>query len=255
MSTHLSKRHFHILRIVREQGSCAISELSRRLDVSLETIRRDVRPLTESGQLVKMHGAVSLPIHMSEPPFDVRMAANAEAKRRIAAHMAGHIKDGDSIMLDTGTTTSILARELLSRKNLTVVTNSSDIARTLATTNGNTVFMAGGELDGDSGAAFGASAIEFVERFKVGYAVISIGAISKDIGPMDYRLSEAEFGRRVLNCGHRRVIVTDHTKFGRSGLIKVCDFADFDLLVTNAAPAEELQSVMEEAGVAIEVAG
>jgi DeoR family glycerol-3-phosphate regulon repressor len=114
---------------------------------------------------------------VGEAPFQRRMRENADAKRRIAREMAGLIKDGDSVMLDTGTTTSLVARELLGHRRLTVVTNSSDIARTLATMNGNKVYMAGGELRSDSGAAFGVSAIEFISKFSVAHAIISAGAI------------------------------------------------------------------------------
>ena len=249
-----SKRHAEILRIVREEGTCAIADLARRLAVSQETIRRDVKPLAVEGQLIKMHGAVTMPFQVDEAPFERRMRENAEAKRAIAVHAARHIGDGDSVMLDTGTTTSLLARELLKKRGLTVVTNSSDIARTLATVNGNTVYMAGGELRGDNGAAFGPSAIEFVERFKVRHAIISIGAIDVETGPMDYNLAEAEFASRILGRGERATIVTDHTKFGRSGLVRVCALADVDLMVTDSMPPPDLAGALAEAGVTIEVA-
>jgi DeoR family glycerol-3-phosphate regulon repressor len=114
-----------------------------------------VRPLTENGSVLKIHGAVGLAGQVGEAPFQRRMRENADAKRLIARAMAQMIHDGDSVMLDTGTTTSFVARELLGHRRLTVVTNSSDIARTLATVNGNKVYMAGGELRSDSGAAFG----------------------------------------------------------------------------------------------------
>src|SRR4030095_595153 len=108
-----------------------------------------------------------------EAPFELRMRENAGAKRLIAQWVARTIQNGESIMLDTGTTTSFPARELLQHRNLTVVTNSSDIARTLATVNGNKVFMAGGELRSDSGAAFGVSAIAVVRRLSVNHAVLT----------------------------------------------------------------------------------
>ena len=249
-----SKRHAEILRLVRQEGTASIAGLAARLGVSQETVRRDVRPLTDSGQLLRMHGAVTLPHQVGEAPFERRLRENAEAKRAIAVQAALHIADGDSVMLDTGTTTSLLARELLKKRNLTVVTNSSDIARTLATVNGNTVYMAGGELHGDNGAAFGPSATDFVERFKVRHAIISIGAIDSEVGLMDYSLAEAEFARVVLQRGERATVVTDRSKFGRSGLVKVCDFAAVDLLVTDALPDPELVARLHESGVAIEVA-
>ncbi|WP_274630295.1 DeoR/GlpR family DNA-binding transcription regulator [Arvimicrobium flavum] len=249
-----SKRHGEILRLLQEEGTITIAALAEKLGVSLETVRRDVKPLTNDGSVLKMHGAISLPSLAGEAPFERRMRENAEAKRAIARLVATTIQDGDSVMLDTGTTTSFLARELLGHRRLTVITNSSDIARTLATVNGNKVYMAGGELRSDSGAAFGASAIEFVSRFTVTHSVLSVGAVDAAIGIMDYNLDEAEFARMVLTRGARTVVVTDHTKFGRHGLVKVCDFKDFQELYTDHLPPRDVAAALEEAGVRVIVA-
>ncbi len=249
-----SKRHNDILRVLREDGTATVAELARLFGVSLETIRRDVAPLAERGELIKHHGAVSLPVQSREAPYERRLRENAAEKRAIARAVADQVADGDSLMLDTGTTTSVLARELLSKRGLTVVTNSSDIARTLATVNGNTVFMAGGELHGDNGAAFGATAIDFVSKFKVRHAIISIAAINAEAGAMDYELAEAEFASTVLGCGERRLIVTDHTKFGRRALIKVCGFDAFDLLATDRPPPPDLAEALSTAGIEVLVA-
>lgn len=249
-----SKRHHEIMRLVEQAGSASISELARSFGVSLETIRRDVAPLAERGDLVKHHGGVSLPAPVREAPYERRMRENAAEKRAIARAVADQVADGDSLMLDTGTTTSILARELLRKRGLTVVTNSSDIARTLATVNGNTVYMAGGELHGDNGAAFGASAMDFVSRFKVRHAIISIAALSAESAAMDFNLAEAEFAGAVLRCGERRLIVTDHSKFGRRALIRVCGFEDFDMLATDRPPPDEIAAALEQAGVDVLVA-
>ncbi len=235
-----SKRNADILRLVREQGTCTIASLARQLNVSTESIRRDVKPLTAHGDLIKLHGAVALPHQIGEAPFERRMRENADSKRAIARLAASYIADGDSLMLDAGTTTSILARELLTKNNLTVITNSSDIAKTLATVNANTVYMAGGQLRGDNGAAFGPSAIEFIRNFRVRRSIVSIGAIDAQTGPMDYDLGEAEFARAVLAQGEHAAIITDQTKFGKIGLVKVCDFSDFDMLITDQTPPADI---------------
>eukprot|EP01133_Synstelium_polycarpum_P026964 gene26964-32468_t len=120
-----SKRRGEIARVLQDEGTISIADLAQRLGVSLETIRRDVKPLTDEGVIVRTHGAVGLPQHLGEAPFERRMRENASAKRAIARH----------------------------------------------------VFMAGGELRSDNGAAFGAFAIDFVSRFNVAHAIISIGAI------------------------------------------------------------------------------
>ena len=250
----LSKRHAEILRMLADEGTVTISELAARLGVSLETVRRDVRPLTENGSVLKIHGAVGLAGQVGEAPFQRRMRENADAKRRIAREMAQFIRDGESVMLDTGTTTSFVARELLGHRRLTVVTNSSDIARTLATVNGNKVYMAGGELRSDSGAAFGVSAIEFIAKFSVTHAIISAGAIDAVSGVMDFDLEEAEFARMMLSRGERSYVVTDHTKLGRRGLVSVAGFDAIGHLVTDAPVGEDLAAVLDAHGTRLVVA-
>ncbi len=250
-----SKRHGEILHLLQEEGTITIASLATRLGVSLETVRRDVKPLTKDGAIVKMHGAIGLPALTGEAPFERRMRENAAAKRAIARHVAATIRNGESVMLDTGTTTSYLARELVGHRRLTVVTNSSDIARTLATVNGNKVYMAGGELRSDSGAAFGVSAIDFVGRFSVTHAVISAGAVDATDGIMDYELEEAEFARKVLSRGQRTVVVTDHTKFGKHGLVQVCGFSSVGELVTNRPPSADIAAALDAAGVRVVAVG
>jgi DeoR family glycerol-3-phosphate regulon repressor len=246
----VSKRHAEILRLLELQGSASIAALARQLGVSTETIRRDVRPLVEAGSVLRIHGAVGLAGQLGEAPFDRRMRENAAAKKAIARHVASTIADGDSVMLDTGTTTSYLARALIGHRRLTVVTNSSDIARTLATVNGNRVYMAGGELRSDSGAAFGSSAVDFASRFFVQHAIISAGAIDQS-GIMDFDLHEAEFARMVLSRGQRRLVVSDASKFGSRGFVKVCEVSALTELVTDLTPRGALADALAEAGVTV----
>jgi DeoR family glycerol-3-phosphate regulon repressor len=247
----LSRRHAEITRIVHDRMSASVADLARQLGVSAETIRRDLRLLSERGELLKLHGHAALPHAVGEAPFERRMRENAEAKRVIARLAASRIDDGDSVMLDTGTTTSFLARELLHKRGLTVVTNSSDIARTLATVNGNRVYMAGGELHGDNGAAFGEPALQFIQRFNVHHAIITAGGLDPLSGVNDHYWEEAEFARTTLSRGERRLVVTDSSKFNRSALVNVCGFSGFDLLVTDRSPEGDLAIALAEAGVDI----
>ena len=251
----LNARQLDILQSARHFGIIGIAELAGTLGVSAETIRRDVRLLVARGELVKLHGAVRHTEALREAPFERRMRENVGAKRAIARYAAGMISDGDSLMLDTGTTTSLFARELLTRRGLTVVTNSSDVARTLATVNGNRVYMAGGELHGDNGAAFGRSACAFVADFHVRFAVISIAAVNATAGLMDYRLDEAEFARIVLQRGERRLVLADSSKFDRAALVRVTGFDEVDTILTECVPPDPLDRAIREAGAAVEVAG
>ena len=249
----LTRRHGAILKLLEARGALAVGTLSQELGVSTETVRRDIRALVEAGAAVRVHGAVGLAGQIGEAPFERRMRENAAAKRAIARAMAERIGDGDSLMLDTGTTTSFLARALLDRRRMTVVTNSLDIARTLATVNGNRVFMAGGALRGDSGAALGATALEFIRGFTVQHAIISAGAVD-GAGVMDFDLQEAEFARAVLACGERRVVVTDASKFGRRGFVRVAGFDGLHDLVTDQLPPPGIAAAIAAAGIAVTLA-
>lgn len=247
------RRDADILKFLETAGTASIGELALALGVSAETVRRDLRPLADTGAVLRMHGAVGLASQTSEAPFQRRMAERADAKRAIARATAVSIRDGDSVMLDTGTTTSFLARALTIKRRLTVITNSSDIARTLAGVNGNRVFMAGGEIRAGSGAALGPAALDFIRQFSVAHSIISAGAVDAE-GIADFDLEEAEFARAVLLRGARRVVVTDHSKFERRGLVSVAGFGGIDEVVTEAEPPRGIAEAMATAEVKLVLA-
>jgi DeoR family glycerol-3-phosphate regulon repressor len=255
MKTHkISVRLGQIMGLIAQHGTVSVADLAKALDVSEETVRRDARLLEERGDILKLHGSLAMPHQVGEAPFERRMREHAEAKRRIAKEAVKVVEDGDSLIIDTGTTTSIFAQELRNRRGLTVVTNSSDIARTLATVNGNRVYMAGGELKADNGAAFGPPAVEFISRFRVRHAFISIAAIHATDGPMDMAFEEAELARMALSRSDNRIVLTDATKFGKTALVKVCDFAEINRLFTDAAPPPELAMALQKAAVSVTIA-
>ncbi len=254
MKSHkTSKRQIAIIAHIRNQGTATVAELAVGLEVSEETIRRDAKVLEIKGEVLKLHGSLALPHLAGEAPFERRLRENSEAKRAIAKWAVQFVEDGDSLMIDTGTTTSIFAQELRVKRNLTIVTNSSDIARTLATVNGNTVYMAGGELKGDNGAAFGPTAVAFFSKFRVKHAFISIGALHATDGPMDADLSESELAYMAICRADHRVILSDSSKFGKTALVKMCEFSEINRLITDATPDATLTSVLDAAGVTINV--
>lgn len=184
-----------------------------------------MKPLVAEGLLTKVHGAVILPDYHTEPPFQHRPEEHRDAKVSIATALAKRIHDGDFLMIDTGTTTAYVARALSNHTNLVVVTNSVEIARTLATRNSNRVYMTGGELRADDGAAFGPVALEFLRQFHVDHAVLSIGAINEACAFMNFHLCEGEFSRAVIHQARQVTVVADRSKFGKRALIKTTSLA------------------------------
>lgn len=249
----VTSRAAEILRQVRLHGSCRITDLAEALHVSDETIRRNIRPLVNRGMVLKVHGGIMLPDRMGEPPFQSRMQENREAKQRIAALTARRIKDGESIILDGGATTTYVALALTDHTGLQVVTNSTDIARTLVGRGDNSVHLAGGELRPDDAATFGIRACEFVQRFHVRHAILSMGAVN-GWGFMDVHPCEAEFAQAAMNQAERVTVVADHTKFGRDGFVRVCGLEDVDMLITDAEPPASIARPLSEADVEVLIA-
>lgn len=247
------KRQSEIMQALREAGSYSISGLAERLGVSTETIRRTIRPLIESGQAIRFHGGILDPGQNDEPPFRRRMQVNREAKRQVAALAAGLVRDGDSLILDNGTTTTYLAEALGSHSRLVVVTNSAEIACRLASRNGNRVFMTGGELSGDDAAAFGPAALDFLSQFEVRFAFISVGGITVRGDLVDFHLFEAEFSRVAMAQAQESWIVTDRSKFGRDAPVRVCELGDVDGVVCDGEPPLEFTRRCREADVRLVV--
>lgn len=235
-------------------GVCRIADLAASLGVSGETVRRDIKLMAGEGLVRKVHGGVGLSDQAREPAFRQRLRDNSQAKKTIAEYAAREVHDGDSIMLDTGSTTAYVAEALIGHRELTVITNSVDIANTLATRNGNRVFMAGGELRADDGAVLGGGAVAFIGQFRAHMAFLSVGAIDAEDGLMDYHMSEAEFSRSVIARAERTIIVADRSKFGLRALVRIAGFDAIDTLITDSEPSPAFARQLQRDDVRVIVA-
>ncbi|MBL4786975.1 MAG: DeoR/GlpR transcriptional regulator [Cohaesibacteraceae bacterium] len=255
MQTHINHREQEILRELHlAGGSCRIGFLAERLGVTDETIRRNIKLLESRGMVRKVHGGVHLPQELTEKPFQARMTKNTLAKQAIAARVAEIIADGDSLYLDTGTTTAFVAQALQDHKDLYVVTNSIDAASTLSRRNNNRVFFAGGELRSHDGGTFGLDALNFIQRFNVQYAVLSVAAIDARSGLMLHDLQEANFAKEAAHRAKTRILVADADKFERNAPIVVEDPGSFDVIVTNITPPDDVVVMLENNEIKIIVA-
>lgn len=243
---HNNHREREILEELRHQGgSCRIQVLAERLNVSEETIRRNVKALVESGIVRKVHGGVHLTESHIEQPFNRRLAENKAAKREIAEKMADIIKPGDTLFLDIGSTTAHIANSLTKHRDLFIVTNSLTVAQTLATKNNNRVFLAGGELRAHDAGAFGQEALDFVAQFNTQYAVLSVAAINAETGFMVQDIREAVFSRAISSRSRVTIVAADSAKFGKTAPIVLDSPSSFDILVTDQPPPSKINDLLQ----------
>jgi DeoR/GlpR family transcriptional regulator of sugar metabolism len=237
------QRHGLILALVAERGSMSITELHRRLNVSRETIRRDIALLARRNGLRKTHGG-ALSIDLVEPPIALRQVTNAEGKRAIGQRAASLVPDGASVIISSGTTTQCVAEALTARHNLTVFTNDLVSCGMLAGRNGNRAFMLGGEV-GISGGAFGRDTTAMLSNYFADFAFIGAGAVSSTPWLMDFLREEGELHSIILQSARTTGVVADHSKFNRLAPVRVKNFEKVNYLITDAMPDREIVEALQ----------
>lgn len=246
------QRQSQIAAIIDRDGQVSVDALAVRFDVSTETIRRDLGLLAEAGIVQKVHGGAKRPRLQSESSFQQRMTENAEAKRQIAVKLAGVIERGDTLFIDTGSTTLACAEELAPTGGMTVITNSLRVAQVFGAAGGdNAVYLLGGGYSSDNAETVGPLAIRQVEAFQADYAVLTVAAIDAKAGVMDANFDEAQMARAMIGRARNVVVVADATKFDRRAAFQVCALSDLDLLISNSPPDAMLTASLREAEVTI----
>lgn len=245
-------RQARIGDLVRKHGMVTVDELAERFSTSHETIRRDLGVLAESGAVQKVHGGAKLPSRREEGPFRERMTVHEPAKRMIAAKLARLIDPGDTILIDTGTTTLICAQELARIDNLTVVTNSTAIAATFAETGKAAgIYLIGGAYEADNRETVGPMAIRQLQGFHGDHGIISAAALDARAGVLDMNVDEAQIAQTMIEEVDNVIIVADASKFNRRASFGVCGFDRVGHLVSDQPPTGQLAVSLAEANVSV----
>ena len=183
------------------------------------------------------------------PAFEDRTGTSVDEKRAIGIATAALIEDGDTVLLDGGTTTFEVARALQGRP-VQVVTNSLPIAHLLASSPRSDLILIGGYVHPRTGVALGPLAISMMNGIRVRKAILGAGGIVAE-GVFNSNLLLVETERQMMACGQEVVIVADHTKFGRQELARLCGLNEVDRLVVDSGLPDEFRVLLETSGVTI----
>src|SRR3990172_2232326 len=210
------ERRQKIIDIVERVGSISISDLSRRLAVSGSCVRKDLRFLEAKGLIERTHGGVLAKRKVrGELTLEEKESEHAPAKARVARAARAMIKDGDTIWLDGGSTNLMIAKELSSARNLTVLTNSLAVAQELLNSSGVEVIICGGMLRRVTTSIVGPFAHALIERVNLDKAFIGLDGISLDGGCTVASVEDAETKRRAIERAIETIVVFDSSKFGK----------------------------------------
>jgi len=247
VSVHNHERRGRLLDLIRVRGFAALEELVRELGVSESTVRRDLDALEEQGAAKRTHCGV---LYAGGRPrlaeFDERQPAHWAAKRAIAARAAEVISDGETVLLDGGTTTYEVARLLVGR-SLQVVTNSLPVANLFASESRSDLVLLGGYVSPRTGVCLGPYANELLGRLHVTTTVLSAAGIA-DEGLFNAHLLLAETEQAMLRAAGRVIVVADSSKFGRKSLTLVAPLAEIDAFVSDEGLTDDWKARISAAG-------
>jgi len=230
-----ASRQQKIMEYVKEHGSAQIKDLAEYLEVSVATVRRDLDELDTQGLLVRTHGgAMSKNDNTSsfERQHLERLMIMREEKRRIAKLAASFVRDGETILLDSGTTNYYLASELSEIPNLTVITYDLFIASNLVLHPTSTLIVTGGiRRQGFNNVLWGSMVEDYIRNVRVDKAFLGADAVDLDFGISNTNVLEANIKKILVQAGKKVILIVDHSKLDRLALVKVCELNAVDEMI------------------------
>ncbi len=243
-----SQRRLQISELVRQQGSVQVTSLARQFGVSMQTVRKDLRYLTEHGVMARAYGgAIDSNVignGHTEPHYETKRTAHLDEKRRIGASAAAMIKPGDTIAIDSGTT-SIQLAEALPDIDVTVVTNDFGVLTALTPKSNINIVMLGGELRRKNMAFYGGLTVEALDDLHVDLLFLGVDGFDLERGITTHYEPEAMLNRKMVEAARTVVAITDSSKFGKVCLHRIIPVTDLNTLITDTgAPDEVVQACL-----------
>ena len=243
-------RQAQLVEEVQRRGTVSVEALAEQFGVTLQTVRRDVKLLTDAGLLARFHGGARVPSSTTENlAYRQRQLLNEQAKQRIARAVARAVPNDCSLIINIGTTAEAIARALLHHKGLRVITNNLNVAAVLSGNRDCEVIVAGGVVRARDRGIIGEVTIDFIQQFKVDIGLIGISAIEADGTLRDFDYREVKVARAIISQSREVWLAADHSKFNRPAMVEVGRLEQVDMLFTDAEPPAPFPALLAEAGV------
>lgn len=250
----LNPRQKEILNHARIRGEVQVETLAETFNVTPQTIRRDLNQLRELGLLHRVHGGAIVQDGVANLGYEARRRLSRGEKEAIGHCAAELIPDDTSLFINIGTTTEQVARHLISRVGLLVISNSINVVNTLRESETIQVMTAGGIVRREDGGIVGDSTVDFIAQFKVDYAVIGTSAIEEDGTVLDYDPREVRVAQAIISNARSVILVADSTKFERNAPIRIVDISGVDFFVTDRMPSPAFTGICREQDVTLVIA-
>lgn len=248
------ERRQEIVLLTEQTGTVSVKQLAQTFDTSTVTIRNDLNELNRLGLLVRSRGgAVSSNRLTQELSIKEKHTKNHAIKQKLGLAVAALIQDGDAIILDSGSTTEAVAQGLISKKQLTVMTNGLNIASKLAQSEHCELFITGGRLRKKSMSFYGPQAEEQLKYFNFDKVILGVDGIDINRGVSTHYEPEAQFNRAMCEHAGKIIVVTDSSKFGKCSLHSIVTLEQIDILVTDSNIPQEFYNALTQLNIAVHI--
>lgn len=254
MIISLEERHISIIEELKNSKKRTVKQFAEQFSVTPETIRRDLAQLEDEGKLKRVHGGAMLKGKLTfEPPFQKKLQKAKKEKQIIGAIAASLVKDGDTIMIDCGTTTYQIVNGLQSKQNLTIITTSIALSHKICMIMDETnwqakVIILSGHLNVSQQSLSGSLTIDQLEKFCVDKAFISCGGITTE-GITDYDIEEARVSEKMIDKASKTYVLADSSKFYHQALAHIALLENISGIITNQPPDKEWVDFLKESSV------
>lgn len=239
-------RHDKLVTLVVSNGYISNEELAAQLNVTTQTIRRDIRTLSQLGLVSRHHGGAGKIPNIVNTDFSIRETTHIKEKEIIAQAIYDYIPDGSTLFITIGTTVEFIAKALERKNNLRIITNSLRVANILYQNKSLEVITVGGVLRAHNGGIIGPNVTNFISHFRADYLITSLGAIAEDGSLLDFDINETNIVKTMMKYSRHTIIAADRSKFFTSAAVEIGNIKQVSDIFTDEKPPLNIQNILKE---------
>jgi DeoR family transcriptional regulator of aga operon len=250
----IAERHKYILDELNRAGFISVSELAKNIEVTMVTIRKDLKILEDKGLLYRSHGsATQVSPYVSDRSVQLKKLEQVAEKTRIAQKALAYLEENEAILIGSGTTVVAFAQAIPRNFKLTVLTAAMNVTLALIDSIEVELVQLGGVVRKSSSSAVGHYAEEMLKNFACSKLFLSVDGISLEHGLTTSNMMEAHLNSQMIRSVQKTIVLADSRKFGRKGFGKICELEDIDMIITDAGIPEIYREKLEEKGIEVVV--
>lgn len=251
---NIAERHKYILENLNKTGFVSVADLSKELDVTMVTVRKDLKILEDKGLLYRSHGsATPVSPYVNDRSVNEKVLVRVEEKTKIALAARELVDADDAIIIGSGTTVVAFAHAISKNKKLTVLTAAMNVTLALIDAPEIEIVQLGGAVRKSSSSVVGHYAEEMLRQFACSKLFLSVDGISLDHGLTTSHMMEAHLNAQMMKVVQKTIVLADSSKFGKKGFGKIANLEDVDMIITDSGIPDLYRGKLEEMGIEVMV--